>query len=486
MAEPVPRKPYRPLHWPGLIDDLRPFAAAAGAPVYIVGGAVRDALAGRPVHDVDLAVAHGGIRLARRIANGLRGDFYVLDRERDVARTLLDGDGGRIRVDVARLRGPDLAGDLADRDFTINAMAVELATNCEQIIDPLGGEADARAKVLRQCSPASLHDDPLRALRALRLAAQFDLRIEPATRASIHAVQNRLGDSSAERLRDEFWRLLALPRVDAALRAAGATGLLAQLVPEAAALSLRPARSAVHADGWEETLAIVACLRQIVAAFAAQRDDQRGASFGAGLLVLQLDRWRAQMQAHLQQTWAGTRPHSALLMLAALLCATGEPAVTAELAEQRARALCLANVERERLKTILGRQREPLRPARLSNLDLYRFWRSTGDAGVDLCLLAAARFLGEAGSRLDQDDWVAFVERLVRLLQARFEQRDTLLAPPPLLDGKLLMRTLNLSPGPEVGALLERIREAQVSGRVRTTAEALTAARAWHDASDGR
>ena len=152
----------------------------------------------------DLAVAQGGIHLARRIANGLDGDFYVLDRERDVARALLDTEDGKILVDVARLRGASLSADLADRDFTINAMAVELGTDCRQIIDPLGGETDARAKVLRQCGPDSLHNDPLRALRALRLAAQFELRIEPATRVSMHAVRDRLYDSSAERVRTSF------------------------------------------------------------------------------------------------------------------------------------------------------------------------------------------------------------------------------------------------------------------------------------------
>ena len=475
MAEPGARDPYRPLQWPELIHRLRPLAVEAGAPVYLVGGAVRDALAGRPLHDVDLAVARGGIRLARRIANGLDGDFYALDRERDVGRALLKDDSGVTRVDVARLRGPDLASDLDERDFTINAMAVDLRRDYAQLIDPLGGEADARAKVLRQCRPSALHDDPLRALRALRLAAQFGLRIEPETRSAIHAVRERLGENSAERVRDEFWRLLALPRVDAALRAAMATGLLQQIVPETAALSTRPARSEEHADAWQETLAIVARLRQLVGAFGPRRGDQHGATFGVGLLALQLDRWRPQLQAHMQQTWPDGRAHSALLMLTALLGATGAPAMAAE----RARAMCLANAECKRLQAIL---RGPALPSVTSDLKLFRFWRGTGEAGVDVCLLAAARALGEAGYRLEQDAWLATVERIAGLLQARFERMDSLLASPPLLDGRRLMQELGMKPGPAVGALLERLREAQAGGRVRTEAEALAAARAWLEA----
>jgi len=79
------------------------------------------------VHDIDLALADGGVRTSRRIANALAGNCYVLDRERDVGRALLDVGQGQIRVDVARFRGPDLHADLLDRDYTINAMAVELA-----------------------------------------------------------------------------------------------------------------------------------------------------------------------------------------------------------------------------------------------------------------------------------------------------------------------------------------------------------------------
>ena len=108
--------------------------------------------------------------------------------------------------------------------------------------------------------------------------------------------------------------------------------------------------------------------------------------------------------------------------------------------------MCLANVECERLNAVLRWQREPLLLTELSDLNLYRFWRKTGVAGVDACLLAAARYLGEAGSLLNQDDWLAFVERIARLLQVRFEGMATT---EPLLDGKSLMRARNcrLAPG---------------------------------------
>ena len=478
MPDPVAREPHRPLIWPDLICRLRSAVAGEDRPVYIVGGAVRDALPGRPVHDIDLAVADGGIRLARRIGNALQGDFFALDRERDVGRALLRGEEGQITVDVAAFRGPDLPADLADRDFTVNAMAVELAGDCDRLIDPLGGEADLRAKVLRQCGPRSLSDDPLRALRALRLAAQFGFRIEAQTLSALRTQCSQLSNVSPERLRDEFWRMLALPRAAAALRAAAATGVLEAMAPELAALRHKPAGSEQYEDAWQETLAVVDRLQRLVSAFGARRDDQRGASFGVGMLVMQLDRWRPQLQGHMRHAWPDARAHPALLTLAALYCLTDREGDAAT-ALARARALRLSNAECERIRAVLELQREPLQLDSHSDLALYRFWRRAGEAGLDACLLAAARALGEAGLRLRHEDWLVGVDAITRVLQARFERRESLLEPPPLLDGHALMSALGLTPGPTVGALLEHLREAQATGRANTREEALAEARAW-------
>lgn len=479
MPEAEPRQPHRPLHWPELIFRLQRVSADAGQPVYVVGGAVRDALLGRPVHDVDLALASGGIRLARRIANELQGDFYVLDGERDVGRALLDSESGPVLVDVARFRGQDLPADLVERDFTVNAMAVDLCRDVNLIIDPTGGEADLRAKVLRQCSSRSLRDDPLRALRAIRLAAGYGFRIEPETRQAMAEARGRLADVSAERLRDEFWRLLALPQAVAALRAADVAGLLHAIVPEVRTLAGRPATSESFSDRWQQTLNILTNLQHVVTAFGPRRDDQRGASFGPGMLVIQLDRWRPQLQRHVQRLWPGQRPHRALLLLAAMYIDTGNPEVAAAQVRARARALRLSNAESERLAAMLRWQDAALLLEDLSDLSLYRFWRDAGSAGLDACLLAAARVPGEAGVHLDHEHWLECVERLSVMLQARFERHDSLLSPPALLDGHVLMRALQLPPGPQIGILLEQIREAQVAGEVRTADEALSAARNW-------
>lgn len=457
-----PRQPYRPLRWPDAILSLRAALAGGATPVYVVGGAVRDALLHRPLRDFDLAVPSGGIALARQIANRMGGDFFPLDRARDVGRALLGAEHGRLVVDVARFRGPDLYADLADRDFTINALAVDLRADLDLLIDPLGGEQDARAGIIRRCGPQSLDDDPVRCLRAVRLSAQLGMRIEPVTVQDVRRCAPRLAAASPERVRDELFRLLALPKAAAALRAAAAVGAVTPVLPEVD----------LTGGSWSRALVAVEHLAAIAAACADYTDDFT-ASLGVGLLIMQLGRFRAPLRAHFATPWPNGRQHQALLALTALLASAG----SAALAGERAAALRLSNAEGERAVRVIRGASAALTLDPGDRRALHRFWRDTGPAGVDMCLLGAADFLARAGAALDQDRWLAAVDKISALLDVYFNRYAEIVEPPPLMDGNTLMRALGLPPGPDVGALLAAVREAQAAGEIHTADEALQLAR---------
>jgi tRNA nucleotidyltransferase/poly(A) polymerase len=157
------------LAWSDIVLDLPDLLEDYPDPVYIVGGAVRDALLRQPIKDVDIAVPKGGIKLARKIANAFGGDFFPLDSERDVGRAIVAIPDGRLLIDVSGFRGDSLEADLRDRDFTINAMAVDLHGDLNKVIDATGGATDALAKIIRRCNPDAIARDPIRALRAVRL-----------------------------------------------------------------------------------------------------------------------------------------------------------------------------------------------------------------------------------------------------------------------------------------------------------------------------
>ncbi len=477
MRDLNPRQPQRPLLWPDVVLDIADLLGDFSEPVYLVGGAVRDAFLHRPLHDLDLAVRTNAVQLARHIANSLNGDVFVLDAERDVGRALVNTPQGRMTIDVARFRGDDLQSDLLDRDFTLNALVVDLRGDLALLIDPLDGENDILTHVLRRCAPGVIASDPIRVLRAVRQSVQLGFRIEPETLLDVRAIAPQLAQISPERVRDEFIKLLALPRPAVALRVADVVGALTQVIPEAATLK--------SDDTWARTLQVIEILSTLITAISPARTDSTAATFGLGVLVMQLDHYRLQLREHLETEWPNERPHRALLALAALLYEVGTNNAVASgkalnrLVDERVTALRLSNSERERLLTILRFAPLVINDQPLTPLALYHFWSRTGAAGVDTILLALCAYLGEQGSRIHQDKWLVLVERARVLFEAYYDRHDQIVDPPALLDGVQLIDTLNLKPGPVIGKLIEHIREAQVTGEVRTVDDAIARARAY-------
>jgi tRNA nucleotidyltransferase/poly(A) polymerase len=454
---------------PALVAEVR--AAAGSAPLWLVGGVVRDLLLNRPVHDFDFVTAGDGQSIARAAADRLRAPYFPLDAARGVGRVVLRHQGSRVTVDVARLRGPDLRADLAARDFTFNAMAIDTAAP-GALIDPLGGQADLRGKLVRACGPNSLADDPVRAVRAVRLAAQLQFRLDPATRAAARAAASGLGNVSAERRRDEFLRCLGGPRAAGAVRALEALGLMPYLVPELAAIKAGPGGEAT----WEQALAILTRLQELLAALDPVHDVDAASDLTLGLVSVRLGRHRAALGEHMEQPVSDERPLRWLLMLAGLLQALGEP----ERVRQPLSELRLSSEEVRRTAAMVGAHRAPLEMAQALPVErrtIYRYFRTWGAAGVEAVLLALARYLAEMEGPPAAEAWNNVLEAASALLRGYFDAHAALVAPPPLLSGDDLLAGLGLEPGPQVGELLEAVREAQAAGEVNDRAAALAFAR---------
>ena len=469
----------RPLHWPAACGEIRAatLSAAGGAAVYLVGGVVRDAWLGRPGQDWDLATSGPARRIARRVADTLGGAYYPLDDARDVGRVLLGEGATRQIIDIAALRGSAGSGplerlfaDLHDRDFTINAIAVDWRGDDRELIDPLGGVADLAARRLRLCQPNALVADPLRALRGVRLAAQFKLLLFAETSRAIRRVAPQLVQVSPERTRDEWQKLLSLPAVAAALRAAERLGLLAELLPWAADW-VGEAEDGGR-NGWDSRLDTLERLRAIHTVIDERRNDEATASFALGMLAAQFGGLRANLQVALTKTTGGT---AALRALAALLA--GMPAAELRAWGKRWR---YSGAEIQWLLHVTATApsyAECLRTGAARDLCAHRFWRARGTSGVERALLELALDLAIEPGEFDQDAWLALLERQHLLLTAYFEEYERLVALVPLVDGHALMAALDLSPGPRVGALLDALREAQVIGEIEDVAGALALAR---------
>jgi len=488
-----------PFSYSPLIDRVR--EVLPDQEIYLVGGAVRDILLNRLLRDLDFAIPSDGISLARRVANALKADFMTLDSERDTGRVIVtEANGVRTFLDFATYRGNNLEEDLHARDFTINAIAFDLAA--QTLIDPLNGASDLRAKVIRACSPTSLSDDPVRILRAVRQAAAFDFKIELETRGAMRQAASSLPRISPERQRDELFKILEGPKPDASMRALEILGVFPYLLPELPAMKgVEQSTPHIH-DVWEHTLSVLGHLENILAALAPEYNADKTNDLFTGLLTLRIGRFREQFARHFNESLNTDRSVQATLFFAALYHDVQKPATKsldeslrirffdhdvkgAEVVAGRARAFNLSNDEVERIKLIVqhhmrfhfftsrleGDKQEPSRKA------IYRFFRDVGKAGVDLVLLGLADLRGTHGPTLSQESWAAALDVARILLENYWEKPHETVMPPRLLDGNELMSALGIEPGRIVGQLLEAIREGQATGKVQNRDQALALAR---------
>lgn len=469
-------------------------AIPVGVMVYLVGGALRDELLHRPVHDLDFVVAGEAIKVSRQVADRMGAAFFPMDAEHDVGRCILtQSDGSRLVLDFTAMRGPDLESDLRLRDFTINAMAVDLRSP-ETLIDPLHGGQDLHDQCVRACSPSTFLDDPLRILRGIRLAIAFQLKFETGTLQYLKAAIPGLSSVSPERLRDEIFRILEGKQPGTAMRMMDILGVTPLIMPELTGLK-QVTQSAPHTlDVWEHTLATLDRLEQVLEVLSTDADLAEGANWAYGLLSLRLGRYRQQLFDHLADRLNPDRSLRSLIFSAALYHDAGKPAtrtldetgrirfythdeVSAQLAARWGRDLHLSNHEIDRLVNMVrGHMRPNLfihsheLPSRRA---IYRFYREYGKSGVDIVILSIADTLATYGATLPRDTWIFHLDVARALLEAWWEKPQESVRPPILLTGHDLMDHFGLQEGPQIGQLLEAVREAQAIGFVNSRSDAL-------------
>lgn len=472
----------------------------SGNPGYLVGGSLRDAILGRPLTDLDLAVSGSASSFARALADRLGGHFVLLDAERGIARAVLD-EGPVPIIDVAPLRG-DIHADLGERDFTIDALAAPIdalaVDSPVALIDPHGGLRDLEKGIVRLVSEQALVEDPLRLLRAVRLAAQLDFRLAPETADAIRRHAARIGRSAAERQRDELACCFATPRAGQSLRLMDDLGLLERVFPEVTAGRGVTQPKEHYWDVFDHAIETVTALDFMLA-------EQEPAKGGREARF-----WRALWDAlaflpglreHLTEQVSEGRSRATLLKLAALLHDVAKPETRApdatgrvrffghaergaEVARRALRRLRFSRREVELLATMV---KDHLRPGQLgqsasggpSRRALFRFFRDTGEAAESIFLLSLADHLAARGPRLRIDGWQRHVAYIAHVLARRHEE-EAIVRPPRLLTGDDIMAALAIGPGPEVGRLLAALEEAQASGEIADRADALAFVRRLH------
>ena len=410
-----------------LFDRCLAFLQRRNVEAYVVGGTVRDRLLGRAITDLDLAVPRDALKVSRELADELGGAFYTLDVERETGRVvMLD----HTVVDVARLRGATIVDDLAVRDFTINAMALR-ATALESLIDPFQGARDLQSHTLRAIADQTFVLDPVRLLRALRQSHELDFQIETLTNSLMQRDRELLALVSGERVRDELVKMLQARHGTRLIGRLAEFDYLRLVLPHAQwSLPIQEAADQVH----EFTSRL--CANSVSATV-------RNAFLNPDHTHVLAD--------YVGQPLADARTRGTLLPLAALYAAEGD--VEADL-----RRLKYSRHEIEFVRALV-RRRESFSPLALpiTPLEAHRFFRDADGVGLGvICLALSPAVAGTGRSEM--------IERATQLLEY-YIRRAELLEPRPLLDGAEIAERFQLR-GPQIGAAVRALVEAQVQGLV--------------------
>lgn len=459
-----------------LREPLRPL----NAPAWIVGGSLRDALLGRPVVDLDIAIDGDAADAARALASAHGAGRFRLSDAFGAWRV----HGGRLEatVDITPLQGPNLSADLARRDLTVNALALPVAGG--EVIDEHRGLADLDARVLRMVSPEAFRSDPVRLVRLARLATQLDFRVDSDTQLRARMDAPAITQSPGERLMEELRHIARAPDAWRGFETLDDLGLLGVLIPEleeGRGLEQTPYH---HKDVLGHTLEVVEHICAIRADPGAvfRATGPRVADALAEPLADDLTRGDALVFAGLLHdmakatTYAVTPEGRATFFhhdrQGAVLASEWCTRMKTSAAFRDTMALCV----RRHLALGFMVHRQPL-----SLRQIHRYVEATAGAEVELLVLSVADRLATDGPRTtpSQIDRHLAVAREVARWVFALRDRGPIV---PLLTGTELSELLDRAPGPWLSEALAALREDQVVGVVTTRVQAERFARRWADA----
>ena len=431
---------------------------------YLVRGSIRDHLLGKLPVDYDLVVSENPREFGRRIASKMPGHLVEIGKP---GQTIVRVVSRKMNVDISAIEGKTIAEDLQRRDFSINAMAYELASG--KFIDEVGGQRDLSRKMVRMLSARAFVNDPVRLLRAFRLAACLEFTIEPGTLAAIAQHAELIQKSAAERIRDELFKMLQSDSSHPYLCQMADSGLFLQLFPEFLAAKKDPAKPSHCRPALEDTLAAFDQLEDLL------KDP---AQHLAPALEPDYREFSATVKA--------------LLKFSVLWHNIGGPAVdgkntdqpndvnatrSADMAQRLCRRYRFANRHTQYIHFIIKNQTRPFwlfnaeQKRALTREDTTRLFMKSRAQTPALMLHALAEMVAQQGKNNPRSR--AFLDFMIHLLKDGYNAFKAEAALPPLITGRDLIAEFELAPSALFKEILHIIEEARLCGKLKTRSDAL-------------
>lgn len=437
---------------------------------YIVGGSVRDLIRGQSPMDYDIAVFTDPRTFAERIVANQKGRIVEIGKQgKMVTRVILKD----LLIDIVPAGGSTITEDLKKRDFTINAMAVDLHSG--EVIDCVNGINDLEKKTIRMVSANAFRNDPLRMVRAFRLGASLDFEIDPLTASAIKKNANRITHSAGERIRVELLKLLLTPRAFSFISKMADAQILFEIIPELTALKECHQNRYHHYDVFDHTMKALQyfeALLDTTSGFMPENPDvldpfihtQKGALLKFAILLHDIGKPAAK-----------TRDEKSKIKF------HGHESISADMAAIICRRLRFSTNETEYVNFIIKNHLLPLslyishQNKTLTQKGINRFFMKCGNHTLDLLLHAIADFKGKDGEDIEKSRiFEAFAIEIIHSFFIDFKPKSI---KPPLITGDDLIKELGLTPSPEFKTLLYKIEEARILNKINTKKEALTFAK---------
>jgi putative nucleotidyltransferase with HDIG domain len=434
--------------------------------IYLVGGVVRDLLAGHHPADIDLVVAGNIVFTAGQIAQKTGGRIIDLGKKGfDVLRVATP----EATIDITPLTHPSIESDLQQRDFTINAMAYDV--KARRLVDCTGGQVDMQQKVIRMVSAAAFEKDPARLVRAYRMAAVLHYTIDGTTEAAIGRQRHLVAGVAGERIWAELVKMLGTADASPVVKRMATSGMLTAIFPELQAASGCTQNRQHPFDVFDHSLQVVNALETLLCEFGTRFPHLAG-------MAEQVD----------------LSGHAAILKYAALLHDVGTPATrqvnpdgrvrflghaarSAAIAMEISRRLRLSNRQRHVSDAIVRHHIRPFslylasESGSLSRTGRVRFFNRFGELTLPIIVHAMADIMAKGKSMQDRDN--GFISFCDGLLNAYIGYKNRQAAVPRLISGNDLIAVFGLSPSPGFKQILNRVNERRLSGELTTRDQAL-------------
>jgi tRNA nucleotidyltransferase/poly(A) polymerase len=430
--------------------------------VYLVGGSVRDYLMGRHPADLDLAVSTDALGYAETLARKINGRLVLLGKERFSLYRIVKGP---VTIDIAPLKGNDIASDIEDRDFTINGLACHLENG--RIIDCVGGIDDLDNKRIRMISDRIFEADPVRLLRAHRMAICLGLHFTTDTKRALATHAMRIRNAAGERIWTELRLILGHRESHAQILEMAECGTLEAVLPEMAELRACSQNQYHQVDVWQHTLRAYHATETLL-----KRPEEIVPPAGQQFVI--------SIPAEFK----------VLLKLAILLHDIGKPACRVQdgsgrihfyghaacggaLARRICRRLRISSRHSQWIEQMVAHHQWPLnlylsqRDTAFKTKSLGRFLHQCGHLTPYVLLHAVADCLGKENHE-NQAAYLEFIWQTMSIYFAKAAAPDQL----PLLNGHDLQNRFALAPSPLIGRLLRRIEEARLSGTIESRDQA--------------